>query len=212
MWKPPLLKHPAVRDVAVVAHPDPIHGEVVVAFVVLNPDTPGSEDLINELQQTVKTRYAAHAYPRRIYFVDELPRDAQRQDAALPAAQGGTSHMTEAVLIDIVRTPSGKGKPGGQLSSLHPVDLLAGTIRDLMARTGIDPGIVDDVITRRPVPGRQTGDQHRPERRPRRRPSGDHPGNHRGPAMRLQPAGDPVRRERGDVRFLRRRSWPVGSR
>jgi acetyl-CoA synthetase len=69
-----LLKHTAVHDVAVVAHPDPIHGEAVVAFVVLNPETPGSEDLIKELQQTVKNHYAAHAYPRRIYFVDELPR------------------------------------------------------------------------------------------------------------------------------------------
>lgn len=54
--------------------------------------------------------------------------------------------MTEAVLVDIVRTPSGKGKPGGQLSSVHPVDLLAGTIRDLMERTGIDPALVEDVI------------------------------------------------------------------
>jgi acetyl-CoA acyltransferase len=54
--------------------------------------------------------------------------------------------MTEAVLVDIVRTPSGKGKPGGQISSLHPVDLLAGTIRDLMARTDIDPALVEDVI------------------------------------------------------------------
>ena len=54
--------------------------------------------------------------------------------------------MTEAVLVDIVRTPSGKGKPGGQLSSLHPVDLLAGTIRDLLSRTGLDPALVEDVI------------------------------------------------------------------
>jgi acetyl-CoA acyltransferase len=54
--------------------------------------------------------------------------------------------VTEAVLVDIVRTPSGKGKSGGQLSSLHPVDLLAGTIRDLMSRTGLDPALVEDVI------------------------------------------------------------------
>lgn len=54
--------------------------------------------------------------------------------------------MTDAVLVDIVRTPSGKGKIGGQLSSLHPVDLLAGTIQHLMARTGIDPGLIEDVI------------------------------------------------------------------
>lgn len=54
--------------------------------------------------------------------------------------------MNDAVLIDVIRTPSGKGKPGGQLSSLHPVDLLAGTIRDLVTRTGIEPGLIEDVI------------------------------------------------------------------
>jgi acetyl-CoA synthetase len=69
-----LLKHPAVRDAAVVAQPDPIQGEMVVAFVILTPGTERSEELIKDLQQTVKTRYAAHAYPRRIIVVDELPR------------------------------------------------------------------------------------------------------------------------------------------
>lgn len=54
--------------------------------------------------------------------------------------------MTEAVLVDIVRTPSGKGKSGGQLSAVHPVDLLAGTIQDLLSRSGIDPILIEDVI------------------------------------------------------------------
>ncbi|HOZ59252.1 MAG TPA: beta-ketoacyl synthase N-terminal-like domain-containing protein, partial [Nakamurella multipartita] len=54
--------------------------------------------------------------------------------------------MIDAVLIDVVRTPSGKGKTGGGLSSRHPVDLLAGTIRELLTRTGIDPALIEDVI------------------------------------------------------------------
>jgi acetyl-CoA acyltransferase len=54
--------------------------------------------------------------------------------------------MTTAVLVDAVRTPSGKGKPGGALSGIHPADLLATTIAALVERTGIDPGLVDDVI------------------------------------------------------------------
>lgn len=54
--------------------------------------------------------------------------------------------MNEAVLVDVVRTPSGKGKPGGGLSSLHPVDLLAGAISELVTRTGVDPGAIEDVI------------------------------------------------------------------
>ena len=51
-----------------------------------------------------------------------------------------------AVIVDIVRTASGKGKPGGALSAVHPADLLATVLGALVERTGIDPGRVDDVI------------------------------------------------------------------
>jgi acetyl-CoA acyltransferase len=51
-----------------------------------------------------------------------------------------------AVLVDVVRTASGRGKPGGALSGVHPADLLATTLRALVERTGIDPALVDDVI------------------------------------------------------------------
>jgi acetyl-CoA acyltransferase len=54
--------------------------------------------------------------------------------------------MRDAVIVEAVRTPIGKGKPGGALHGVHPVELLAGTIRELVARTGIDPAQVDDVI------------------------------------------------------------------
>jgi acetyl-CoA acyltransferase len=54
--------------------------------------------------------------------------------------------MTTAVIVDALRTPSGRGKPGGRLARWHPVDLLAHTLAELVARTGIDPGSVDDVI------------------------------------------------------------------
>ena len=54
--------------------------------------------------------------------------------------------MDEAVLVDAVRSPMGKGKPGGALSGLHAVELLAQTISGLLARTGIDPARVDDVV------------------------------------------------------------------
>src|SRR3954469_13672415 len=52
----------------------------------------------------------------------------------------------EAVIVDVVRTPSGRGKPDGELSDIHPADLLAGVLLELVGRTGIDPAIVDDVI------------------------------------------------------------------
>ena len=51
-----------------------------------------------------------------------------------------------AVIVDAVRTPVGKGKSGGSLSTVHPVDLLAVTIRSLLERTDVDPEVLDDVI------------------------------------------------------------------
>jgi acetyl-CoA acyltransferase len=54
--------------------------------------------------------------------------------------------MREAVIVEAVRTPIGKGKPGGALHDVHPVDLLAHSLRELVARTGIDPARLDDVI------------------------------------------------------------------
>jgi acetyl-CoA acyltransferase len=54
--------------------------------------------------------------------------------------------MRDAVIVEAVRTPVGRGKPGGALSAVHPVDLLAHSLRTLVERTGIDPALVDDVI------------------------------------------------------------------
>src|SRR5689334_12187907 len=54
--------------------------------------------------------------------------------------------MTAAVIVDLVRTASGRGKPGGALSGVHPVNLLATTIRTLVDRNNLDPVLVDDVI------------------------------------------------------------------
>ncbi|MFJ9368974.1 thiolase family protein [Nocardia sp. NPDC101769] len=54
--------------------------------------------------------------------------------------------MTSAVIVDAVRTPSGKGKTGGGLSEVHPATLLSGVLGSLVERTGIDPALVDDVI------------------------------------------------------------------
>lgn len=55
--------------------------------------------------------------------------------------------MREAVIVDAVRTPIGRGKPGGALSGWHAADLLGEVLGELVARTGVDPGRIDDVIT-----------------------------------------------------------------
>ena len=51
-----------------------------------------------------------------------------------------------AVIVDIVRTASGRGKAGGALSEVHPVDLMATVLRSLVERSDLDPALVDDVI------------------------------------------------------------------
>jgi acetyl-CoA acyltransferase len=54
--------------------------------------------------------------------------------------------LRDAVIVDVLRTPVGKGKKGGALSHVHPVHLLADVLGALVERNGIDPAIVDDVI------------------------------------------------------------------
>jgi acetyl-CoA acyltransferase len=54
--------------------------------------------------------------------------------------------MPTAVIVDALRTPSGRGKPGGALSHFHPVDLLATVLKELVARNDLDPALIDDVI------------------------------------------------------------------
>ena len=46
--------------------------------------------------------------------------------------------MRTAVIVDVVRTPSGRGKPGGALSGVHPVDLAAGVLRSVLERNGLE--------------------------------------------------------------------------
>ena len=54
--------------------------------------------------------------------------------------------MREAVIVDAVRTPLGRGKENGALHGWHPVDLASEALRALISRTGIDPAEVEDVI------------------------------------------------------------------
>jgi acetyl-CoA acyltransferase len=54
--------------------------------------------------------------------------------------------MATAVIVDAIRTASGRGKAGGALSHLHPVDLLGTVLRELVARNDLDPALIDDVI------------------------------------------------------------------
>lgn len=52
----------------------------------------------------------------------------------------------EAVVVDVIRTPVGRGKPGGALSGVHPVDLAAGMLQTILERNGLESGQIDDVL------------------------------------------------------------------
>ena len=69
-----LAQHPAVAECSVIGAPDDVRGEVIEAYVVLRDGHDASPDLATELQLLVKTRYAAHAHPRRVHFIDTLPK------------------------------------------------------------------------------------------------------------------------------------------
>ena len=69
-----LIEHPAVAESAVVSSPDETRGEVVKAFVVLAPGYSASAELKQELQEHVKRVTAPYKYPRRIDFIDTLPK------------------------------------------------------------------------------------------------------------------------------------------
>src|SRR5690606_22309695 len=68
------LEHPAVAEAAVVASPDELRGQVVKAFIVLSDGYAQCEEVSSNIQDYVRGRLAAYAYPRRIEFVAALPK------------------------------------------------------------------------------------------------------------------------------------------
>jgi acetyl-CoA synthetase len=92
-----IATHEAVSECAVIAVPDATRGEVLESFVALRRGATPSPDLVKSIQDLVKTRYAAHAYPRQVHFVDTLPktpsgkvqrfvlRQRRRDEMAIPA-------------------------------------------------------------------------------------------------------------------------------
>lgn len=89
-----LVRHHAVASSAVVGAPDPVRGQVVMAYVQLKPGLHPSPELEKQLRAHVKQRLAAYEYPRLIEFVDGFPmtatgkvnRGVLREQAAAHAA------------------------------------------------------------------------------------------------------------------------------
>jgi acetyl-CoA synthetase len=94
-----VTEHPAVQECAAVASPDAERGEVVKVFVVLRPGVVGDEGLAREIQEHVKRVTAPYKYPRRIEFIETLPktptgkirrRQLRDQEYAVPAKSATT--------------------------------------------------------------------------------------------------------------------------
>jgi acetyl-CoA synthetase len=87
-----LLKHPDVREAAIIGVPDGTRGQVAKAFIVSNRSE--SEEFVTELQEFTRARLSQHEYPRVVAFTDELPKTPagkvnrkvlrERETAALP--------------------------------------------------------------------------------------------------------------------------------
>ena len=69
-----LLEHPAVRESGVIGKPDEVRGEIVKAFIVLNDGYEDEADLLKDIREFVKGNLAAHAAPREIEVIRELPK------------------------------------------------------------------------------------------------------------------------------------------
>ena len=82
------VEHPAVREAAAVASPDPKRGDIVKAFVILAEGHEASDEKADEIKTFVRGHLSAFAYPREIEFVDDLPKTLTGQDPPDRAARG----------------------------------------------------------------------------------------------------------------------------
>lgn len=84
-----LLLHPRVADCAVVGLPDPVRGSAVTAYVRVRPGGTSDDRLTAELQRQVRATVGAHAYPRAVHYVTDLPRTSTgKVDRAALRRQG----------------------------------------------------------------------------------------------------------------------------
>ena len=70
------MELPYVLECAIVGVPDETRGQVVKAYIVLTKGTKGTEDLKKEIQEYVKQHTAPYKYPRKVEFIDAMPKTA----------------------------------------------------------------------------------------------------------------------------------------
>ena len=112
-----LVSHPAVAEAAVVGRPDELKGQSIVAFVTLEGNREGSDDLLTELRQHVAKEIGAIARPDDIRFADALPKTRSgkimrrllRNIAAGEEAAGDISTLEDKSVVEKLMQP-GAGK------------------------------------------------------------------------------------------------------
>ncbi len=87
-----LMGHPAVAMCAVVGIPDEVRGQVPAAYIVLRTGHVPSDELAAALQDHVRVRLAAHEVPRRVTFVEDLPRTTTGKVMRRELREAGPSH------------------------------------------------------------------------------------------------------------------------
>jgi len=90
-----LMKHPTVKEVAVIASPDKVRGNIVKAFIILHNGVNGNQELIQCLQNHVKSLTAPYKYPRAIEFVTELPKTASGKIRRVELRQQELKHLVQ---------------------------------------------------------------------------------------------------------------------
>lgn len=90
-----LMKHPTVKEVAVIASPDKVRGNIVKAFIILHNGANGNQELIQCLQNHVKSLTAPYKYPRAIEFVTELPKTASGKIRRVELRQQELKHLVQ---------------------------------------------------------------------------------------------------------------------
>jgi acetyl-CoA synthetase len=94
------LEHPAVQEAAAVASPDELRGNVVKAFIVAAEGHTPSDELADDIKAFVRGRLSAYAYPRKVEFVDDLPKtltgkirriELREREAAAVSARGASA-------------------------------------------------------------------------------------------------------------------------
>ncbi len=99
-----LMRHPAVREVAVTSIPDPSRGMAIKASIVLNKYFVGNDVLVRQLQDHVRSRTAIYKTPRVIEFVDSLPMtiSGKIRRALIRTIDSAKTNIIEPVQANII--------------------------------------------------------------------------------------------------------------